>query len=330
MNIPTLKINTTNNLLAFSAGIDSTALFFLMMEEEILFDIAIVDYNQRLQSKDEVIYATQLAHKYNKKCFVSSYPVHNKFNEKDAREYRYDFFKKIINKHNYNSLITAHQLNDNLEWFLMQFTKGAGLTELIGMQEYTVQDNYQIIKPLLKCSKKSLQKYLDDRGKKYFIDESNYDEKYKRNFFRHNFSDKLLEEFEAGILKSFNYLNIDNESLFKNIKEVKINELSMYEYKNDINIAIRIIDKNLKERGILISNGTREEIKNHKEVVVSHKIAIALTNDKIYIAPVTTQKMNKKFKEKCRINKIPKNIRAYIFKLEEEQLFILESVKVTV
>ena len=68
MNIPTLKINTTNNLLAFSAGIDSTALFFLMMEEEILFDIAIVDYNQRLQSKDEVIYATQLAHKYNKKC----------------------------------------------------------------------------------------------------------------------------------------------------------------------------------------------------------------------------------------------------------------------
>ena len=96
----------------------------------------------------------------------------------------------------------------------------------------------------------------------------------------------------------------------------------LQKYNNDINIAIRIIDKNLKKRGILISNSTREEIKKHKEIVVSHKIAIAITNDKIYIAPVTIQKMNKKFKEKCRINKVPKNIRAYIFKLEEEQLFI--------
>ncbi|MGK0256106.1 MAG: tRNA(Ile)-lysidine synthase, partial [Arcobacteraceae bacterium] len=119
-----------------------------------------------------------------------------------------------------------------------------------------------------------------------------------------------------------NYLNIDNESLFKNSKEVKINELSIYEYNNDINIAIRLIDKNLKERGILISSSTREEITKHKEVVVSHKIAIAITEDKLYIAPVTIEKMDKKFKEKCRIHKIPKNIRAYIFKLEEEQLFI--------
>ncbi len=323
MNIPKLDINTTNNLLAFSAGIDSTALFFLMLEEEISFDIAIVNYNQRVQAKDEVIYARQLAHKYNKKCFVSNYPEHNKFNEKDAREYRYDFFKEIITKNNYNSLVTAHQLNDKLEWFLMQFAKGAGVSELLGMQKYSSKDNYQIIKPLLECSKTSLQEYLDNKCKKYFIDESNYDEKYKRNFFRHNFSDKLLEEFEAGIVKSFKYLNVDNESLFKNIKETRIDELSIYEYDNDINIAIRIIDKNLKKRGILISNSTREEIKKYKELVISHKISIAITDHKIYIAPFTIQKMDKKFKEKCRINKIPKKIRAYMFKLEQEELFIL-------
>ena len=42
-------IKTKKNLLAFSAGIDSTALFFLLLDNNIHFDIAIVNYNQRAQ-----------------------------------------------------------------------------------------------------------------------------------------------------------------------------------------------------------------------------------------------------------------------------------------
>ena len=51
------------NLLAFSGGIDSTALFFMLLEQNIDFDMAIVDYGIRAQSKDEVAYAKELAHK---------------------------------------------------------------------------------------------------------------------------------------------------------------------------------------------------------------------------------------------------------------------------
>ena len=54
-------INTKKNLLAFSAGVDSSALFFILLEKDIEFDIAIVDYNLRIQSKDEIQYAKQLA-----------------------------------------------------------------------------------------------------------------------------------------------------------------------------------------------------------------------------------------------------------------------------
>jgi len=56
----------------------------------------------------------------------------------------------------------------------------------------------------------------------------------------------------------------------------------------------------------------------HKEVVVSHKIAISICENKIYIAPYLTKKMDKRFKEKCRIRKIPKNIRAYLSTVEEK------------
>ena len=310
-----VDIQYNKNLLAFSAGIDSTALFFLLLKYNISFDIAIVDYNQRLQSKDEVIYATQLAHKYNKKCFISTYPVNLKFSEKDARDFRYSFFDEIIIKNDYETLITAHQLNDKLEWFLMQLTKGAGIVELLGMKEKSNRNSYVTLKPLLKYSKQSLQEYLDNNNIKYFYDESNSDQKYKRNFFRHNFSDKLINDFEQGISNSFEYLDKDLNSLILNIDKKQIDELSIYKYNGDDNIAMRYIDKELKLRGVLLTKKTRDEIIKNKKVVVSHKISVSITIENIYICPYVNVIMDKKFKDRCRINKIPNNIRAYLFKI---------------
>lgn len=317
MNIVKIDITTKKNLLAFSAGIDSTALFYLLVEQNIPFDIAIVDYHQREQSKDEVIYATQLAHKYNKKCFISDYPKSTKFSEKEARDFRYNFFDAIILEHNYETLLTAHQLNDKLEWFLMQFTKGAGLAELLGMEKKTYKNGYTIKKPLLNYSKQSLKEYLITHSYKFFEDESNMDEKYKRNYFRHNFSDKLLSEYHNGIVNSFDYLEKDYNSLFPDFLKKDFKQLTIYEYNEDLNIAMRIIDKDLKKRGIIISKATRDEILQKKEVVISHKIAVAIQDKKIYIAPYIKTTMTKEFKEKCRVNNIPTNIRGYLFTLDE-------------
>ena len=52
MNLDFSAIKNQKNLLAFSAGVDSVALFFLLLEQNISFDIAIVDYNLIVQSKD--------------------------------------------------------------------------------------------------------------------------------------------------------------------------------------------------------------------------------------------------------------------------------------
>ena len=57
-------LKNSKNLLAFSAGGDSTALLFLLLDNNIQFDIAIVDYGIRKQSKDEVAYAQELAKQY--------------------------------------------------------------------------------------------------------------------------------------------------------------------------------------------------------------------------------------------------------------------------
>ncbi|MDN5100918.1 tRNA lysidine(34) synthetase TilS [Aliarcobacter butzleri] len=315
MNLNFSAIKESKNLLAFSAGIDSSALFFLLLKQNILFDIAIVNYNVRVQSKDEVNYAKDLALKYNKQIYIKDIKLESTSNfEKTARDIRYKFFEEIIDENSYEVLITAHQLNDKLEWFLMQLTKGAGLVELIGFNEFEQKENYKVYKPLLEITKEELESFLKQENIKYFIDNSNFDEKYKRNYFRHNFSDKLLSEYTNGIKKSFKYLQDDINSLNIEITPIKnFNELEIYQNQKDNNLNIRIIDNSLKKRGFLLSSGQREEILKQKEITISHKINISIKEDFIWICPNVSSIMDKKFKETCRINKIPKNVRNYIY-----------------
>lgn len=312
-------ITTSKNLLAFSGGVDSTALFFLLLEDNIPFDICIVDYHQRDQSKEEIAYAKTLALKYNKQCFTIDYP-YSKFNEKDARDFRYEVFLQIINEYNYESLITAHQLNDKLEWFLMQLSKGAGLNELVGLISAEDRGNYTLYRPLLNISKKELIEYLKIHHYKYFIDNTNNDTKYKRNFFRHEFSDKFIDLYKDGVTKSFSYLQRDIDSLVNLYTKSNFDELVIFSFTSyDENSAIRMIDKELKKRGILLSSKTRKEILEIKSLVVSHKISIEIDNNSIWIAPHIQNNMDKKFKERCRIAKIPKNIRPYLYRYSNDE-----------
>lgn len=314
MNLNFSAIKESKNLLAFSAGIDSTALFFLLLKENIDFDIAIVNYNIRKESKEELQYAKNLALKYNKRIFYKEVHLESKSNfEKTARDIRYSFFKEIIKKYSYDTLITGHQLNDKLEWFLMQLSKGAGLVELIAFKEFEENELYTAYKPLLDISKDELENFLKENNIKYFIDKSNYDEKYKRNYFRHNFSDKFLYEYKEGIKNSFKYLENDITSLnISNKASYKIFQLEIYKNMNDENLNIRLIDLSLKKRGLLISQAQRNEIIRQKEITISNKVCISIENDFIWISPKSNEIMDKKFKEKCRLQRIPKNIRAYI------------------
>ena len=306
------KLKKRKNLLAFSAGVDSTALFFLLLENKIEFDIAIVDYQKRESSKDEVAYAKELAQKYKKVCFTKEVVLDDTNFEHHARGERYDFFEKLIEKHGYENLLTAHQLNDRIEWFLMQFTKGAGAVELLGFEEFEKRDNYNLIRPLIEVSKKELLDYLNEKKIKYFQDESNFDDKYKRNRFRKEFSDKLLEDHQAGIKKSFEYLSHDKNRLFKLDIITSKKELYILKKSNDDVENLRAIDKIIKRLGIIISSKDREEILRQKDMVVAHKIAVVLTEDRIFIAPFVEAVMDKEFKEKCRVLKIPPKIRGYL------------------
>ncbi len=313
------------NLLAFSAGVDSTALFFTLLEYKIDFDIAFVNYQTREESFLEEEYAKELALKYDKKAFIKRVKLPSCNFEQNARVERYNFFKEIIEKENYQNLLTAHQLNDKLEWFFMQLSKGAGVVELLGFDEIRERDRYTLIRPLINYAKEELELFLKKNGIKYFIDKTNFDEKFKRNFIRKNFATPFLKLYKNGVLRSFEYLQKDKDRIYKPILLCKEKELFIFKRKKDDIENIRIIDESVKKLGTLLSKKQKDEILRQKDTVISHKIAISLKGDKIFISPFVKVKMPKSFKEKCRILKIPPKIRGYLYK-EIKDLKCLEKL----
>ncbi|MCK4441103.1 MAG: tRNA lysidine(34) synthetase TilS [Sulfurovaceae bacterium] len=319
------SLNSGKNLLAFSGGVDSSALFFLLLENGIKFDIALVNYSIREQSKQEENYALALAKEYNLKAYITKSPKFNNNFEKNARDFRYNFFDEIIQKGNYTNLITAHQLNDQMEWLLMRLTKGAGVVELLGLEGITKRDNYTLIRPILQHSKNELLEYLRINNYKYFIDSSNSDIKYERNYFRKEFSDKLISEYRDGISRSFEYLKEDKKVLTTGYKEVfNYKQLYVIELINPT-IKTRVIDIYLKRLGYLLSSAQREKLKKENSIVFGSIWAVEIIDNKIFIAPYIKDTMPKKYKEACRVAKIAPKIRAYCYINKIEPKMVLQS-----
>ncbi len=295
------------NLLAFSYGSDSSALFHFLVQKKIDFDLAMINYKTRKNSDLEEQKAKELALEFHKKIFIKIAPVIKGNFEKEARDFRYDFFEEICLEQNYSNLILAHHLNDQLEWFLMQLSRGAGLAEILGMQEYEKRQNYTLLRPLLFTSKDEILSYLKENDIFYFQDESNENEKYFRNYIRKNFSNAFVSKFHQGLKRSFSYLDEDRKKLY-DLESIKEIQGLMICPKNESLIA-----KAVKMKGLLLSAAQRKEFLKG-DCVLGGKIGIVYKDEKAIVFKYETcQKLPKEFKEACRIAKIPRLLRAYLY-----------------
>ena len=183
----------------------------------------------------------------------------------------------------------------------MQLGKGAGLKELFGMSELEKREHFWLVRPLLNLRKKELQNYLDERGLRYFVDETNLEGKFKRSFVRLNFSEPFLDEYFSGVKKSFEFLEADRQNLLPNITKI---DDEIFIIKNDSNV-VRGVDMAAKELNVLLAKQT--------SVVLSGKIAVGYADEFVLVTPFYKAVMPKIFKEKARILKLPAINRGYLF-----------------
>lgn len=309
-------LQNTQNLLGFSAGVDSTCLFFLLLESKIDFDIAMVDYGVRKESKKEIKYAKNLAKKFNKKIFIATAPSFKGNFEAQAREFRYDFFAKIIKKHSYENLILAHQLNDRMEWFLMQMAKGCGLNSILGFDCITKNMDFNIVRPLYNVKRDDIVAFLKKNNIKYFIDKSNKNQKFLRNYFRKHYAKKFIKDFAKGTIKSLQLLRNDYNALYGNNSNkciYHVKNIFICKKDNDL-LNLHNIDMCIKQLGYVISHKQRDEIiKSQYSCIIASRFIIDCNDKYIFILKDSTRfKHIKAVREVLRVHRIPPKIRPFV------------------
>ena len=285
----------------------------MLVHHDIAFDLAIVDYQRREQSKAEVAYAEELAKQHGKRIFIKQVILPDANFEAEAKKARFGFFEEIIKEHGYQNLITAHHLGDLFEWFLMQLAKGAGLIEAVGMEPVEERAFYTIVRPLLLTPKEQILEYLHRNNITYFTDESNKDIHHLRNYFRAKYSEPFLQEFSLGMQKSFQYLLQDRSILLNRLHIDEIEGLLIAKSMPNLYEEKRLLDRMAKRLGYLLSTKQKEEMLRQKQGVVGQKLAFFINEDITMMAPYIQTAIPKKFREACRQAAIPKPLRGYLF-----------------
>ena len=115
-----------------------------------------------------------------------------------ARELRYGWFMEILKNFKYDYLLTAHHLDDDLETFFINLSRGTGLSGFTGIPK----KNNKIIRPLLDFSREEILQYAETNNLKWREDSSNASDKYLRNKIRHDLV-PLFKELNPHFIDSF-------------------------------------------------------------------------------------------------------------------------------
>ena len=187
-----------------SGGPDSIALLSSLLElkDHLELKIKACHYNHRLrgnESERDQEFVENFCKEKGIELILGRAKKENLFkNEEEARDARYQFFKKILKEGNAGKIALAHQLNDSVETFLMRLIRGSGFAGLRGIP--LVRDE-EIVRPLLFSSRDEIIAYLKERGLEYVTDSSNLFPIYTRNRIRHSLVPLLLE-FNPNIFET--------------------------------------------------------------------------------------------------------------------------------
>ena len=113
-----------------------------------------------------------------------------------AREQRYAAFRSLLAPD--DLLLLAQHQDDQMETFLLQALRGAGVRGLAAMPEAAVVDGLHLARPLLDCSRAELETWARQEGLSWVEDPSNTDTGFDRNYLRHEVLPRLQARWPAA------------------------------------------------------------------------------------------------------------------------------------
>lgn len=220
------ELNSAKLLIAVSGGIDSMVLANLCHQLQLNYSIAHCNFNLReasIKDQDFVIsYAkTQQVDYFIKQFDTKAYAKqHSLSTQVAARNLRYDWFDELMKTHQFDYLLTAHHLNDHLETFIINLSRGSGIKGLTAIPD----KNSYIRRPLLIFSKAELLAFAQQENVSWREDESNASHAYLRNRIRHQIVpelEQLTPNFLNAFASSLTHLNSAEVLLRDYVKSVR-------------------------------------------------------------------------------------------------------------
>ena len=209
-------------LLACSGGIDSMVLFDVFKKLDIDFCVAHCNFMLRGdESIGDEKFVKEKCEENSIKFFSKSFDTKKealrsgKSIQMIARELRYSWMKNLLKDRHLNYIVTAHNLNDQFETFLINLSRGSGLKGLTGIPDFP------ILRPLRTFSRKDIELYAHKNKVIWREDSSNSKNHYERNKIRNKITPELLKIFPNWInnfKKSLTYLNESKDALYNMIK----------------------------------------------------------------------------------------------------------------
>ena len=198
------KYQLSNNfIVAFSGGYDSMCLLDILNKLGYRVIAVHLNHNWRgAESKKEEINCKNFCELRNIEFYSETLPENSPKTETYARDARYNFFERCAKKFNSDIVFTAHNYEDNAETVLYRIIKGTGTFGLCGIAEK--RDIFY--RPLLKISRKEIEKYCRENNLNPNKDSSNKNTKYKRNLIREKII-PLMQEINPNVIKAVNSLS---------------------------------------------------------------------------------------------------------------------------
>jgi len=296
-------------LLALSGGPDSMALFHLLLQAKVLFEVAHVDHRWRVTSEEE---AKQLQ----KICALHHIPFHlttlridpQGVNVEDrCRQERLGFFKHVLALRGLQAVLCAHHADDQAETVLKRALEGSSLAKLSALQQIKKMGDLVILRPLLTVTKKELIYWLQERGIAFFVDATNEEGKFLRGRMRSEMIPVLTQLFGKNVQKGLcrlaqsafelnRYLNECLDPLLQEVKEIECGYQLILpkEIRSSSFLCKMALKRFFTKYGIIVSNELlntcvlhlqhskkkkREEIKRYhielegEKIIIRRKIA---------------------------------------------------------
>lgn len=209
-------------VIGVSGGPDSMALLYIMNEFKKNMNLKIIcahiNHNVRKESEQERIDLENYCKENN---IIFEYIKIEKWGEdnfhNEARTIRYNFFEELIENYDAKYLMTAHHGDDLIETILMRIVRGSTLKGYSGFSRIVEKNNYTIVRPLITLTKDEIIRFVENNNIKYAIDNSNNEDHYTRNRYRHTVLPFLKQE-EYNVHKKFLKFS---ETLLENNKYIE-------------------------------------------------------------------------------------------------------------